>query len=103
MVLGLARYGLETIAVGIAHESGVVVGTISLADAWRPVVDSAVVPTTYVPTVSTTVVPTTTYVPTTVVSPVTTTYVPTVTTVAPAVVEVRRGLLGRRRVYLYGY
>jgi hypothetical protein len=68
-----------------------------------PVVDSAVVPTTYVPTVSTGVVPTT-YIPTTVVStPVTTTYVPTVTTVSPAVVEVRRGLFGRRRVYLYGY
>jgi hypothetical protein len=68
-----------------------------------PVVDSAVVPTTYVPTVSAEVVPTT-YLPTTVVSaPVMTTYVPTVTTVSPAVMEVRRGLFGRRRVYLYGY
>jgi hypothetical protein len=59
-----------------------------------PVVDPLLVPTTYVPTVSTSVVST----------PVTTTYIPTVTTVPTVVVPVRRfGLFGPRRVYLYGY
>jgi hypothetical protein len=73
-----------------------------------PVVDSAVVPTTYYPTVSTSVVSSpvpTAYVPTSVVStPVTTTYIPTVTRVPSVIVEERRfGLFGPRRVYLYGY
>jgi hypothetical protein len=59
-----------------------------------PVVDSAVYPTTYVPTVSTSVV----------APPVTTTYIPTVTTV-PTVVfpSTRVRVVYPRRVYWYGY
>ncbi len=59
-----------------------------------PVIDSAVYPTTYVPTVSTSVV----------ASPVTTTYIPTVTTV-PTVVfpSTRVRVVYPRRVYWYGY
>jgi hypothetical protein len=59
-----------------------------------PVIDSAVAPTTYVPTVSTNVV----------TAPVVSTYVPTVTTVPTVLVPARRiRVVVPRRVYLYGY
>ena len=59
-----------------------------------PVIDSAVYPTTYVPTVSTSVV----------ASPVTTTYIPTVTTVPTVVVPTTRvRVVYPRRVFWYGY
>jgi hypothetical protein len=59
-----------------------------------PVLDSAVAPTTYVPTISTSVV----------TAPVVTTYVPTVTTVPTVLVPARRvRVVVPRRVYWYGY
>ena len=59
-----------------------------------PVVDSALTPTTYVPTVSTSVV----------TAPVVSTYVPTIATVPSVLVPARRvRVVVPRRVYLYGY
>jgi hypothetical protein len=59
-----------------------------------PAVDSAVAPTTYVPTVSTSVV----------TVPAVSTYVPAVTTVPTVLVPARRmKVVVPRRVYWYGY
>jgi hypothetical protein len=59
-----------------------------------PVIDSAVTPTTYVPTISTSVV----------AAPVVSTCVPTVTTVPTVLVPARRvRVVVPRRVYWYGY
>jgi hypothetical protein len=59
-----------------------------------PVVDSGVVPSTYVPAVSSSVI----------AAPVTTTYVPSVTTVPTVVVPTTRvRVIYPRRGYLFGY
>jgi hypothetical protein len=59
-----------------------------------PVIDSALVPTNYVPTLSTSVVG----------APVTTTYLPTVTTVPTVLAPATRvRVVYPRRTYLYGY